>query len=88
MVSPVFHTQCSSDSGAAIYVDGTKVKEGSLAMGGLTNTGGVMNIGQEQDSVGGSYDASQAFAGSLYNLNMFNVKLVTVVEPFDRKTKV
>ena len=64
-----------SDSGAAIYVDGAKVKEGDLAKGGLTKTGGVMNIGQEQDSVGGSYDASQAFAGSLYNLNMFNVKL-------------
>merc|ERR1712039_505297 len=33
------------------------------------------NIGQEQDSVGGTFDATQAYAGSLYNLNMFNLKL-------------
>ncbi|KAL5272266.1 hypothetical protein ACHWQZ_G000474 [Mnemiopsis leidyi] len=48
---------------------------GNLSQGETKTSGGVMNIGQEQDSVGGTYDASQAFAGSLYNLNMFNIKL-------------
>ncbi|KAL5247231.1 hypothetical protein ACHWQZ_G019178 [Mnemiopsis leidyi] len=65
----------ASDSTSAIYVDGEKVKEGNLAQGKTKTSGGVLNIGQEQDSVGGGYDASQAFAGSLYNLNMFNIKL-------------
>ncbi|XP_063693319.1 uncharacterized protein LOC134825110 [Bolinopsis microptera] len=65
----------ASDSGAAIYVDGAKVKEGALATGKTQNAGGVMNVGQEQDSVGGGYDANKAFAGSLYNLNMFRSKL-------------
>ena len=65
----------ASDSTSAIYVDGEKVKEGDLAKGKTKTSGGVLNIGQEQDSVGGRYDAKQAFAGSLYNFNMFNIKL-------------
>lgn len=84
MVSDVFLEQqrwyhlCftrASDSGAAIYVDGAKIKEGALANGQANPAGGVLNIGQEQDSVGGRFDENQAFAGSLYNLNMFNIKL-------------
>merc|ERR1712176_1115550 len=65
----------ASDSGAAIYIDGAKVKEGALASGKAVKKGGMLNIGQEQDSVGGRFDKDQAFAGSLYNLNMFNLKL-------------
>ena len=64
-----------TDGAAAIYVDGAKVKEGTLAAGQTKKAGGVLNIGQEQDAVGGRFDANQAFAGSLYNLNMFNIKL-------------
>ena len=65
----------ATDSESAIYVDGNKVKEGDLAKGQKKVAGGILNIGQEQDSVGGRYELSQAFAGSLYNLNMFNIKL-------------
>ena len=65
----------ATDGSAAIYVDGAKVKEGtSVAAGKTTPAGGVMNIGQEQDSVGGRYDATQACAVSLDNLNTFNIK--------------
>lgn len=65
----------SGDNSSAIYVDGERVKEGAIAVGDTKTGGGIMNIGQEQDSVGGKYDASQAFAGSLYNFNMFSVQL-------------
>ena len=44
---------------------GKKVKEGALATGKTQKAGGVMNVAQEQDSVGGGYEAKQAFAGSI-----------------------
>ncbi|KAG7486754.1 hypothetical protein JOB18_037969 [Solea senegalensis] len=36
---------------------------------------GVLVLGQEQDSLGGGFDATQAFVGELANLNMWNRKL-------------
>ncbi|KAL5256123.1 hypothetical protein ACHWQZ_G011362 [Mnemiopsis leidyi] len=65
----------ASDSTAVIYVDGEKVKEEELAKGSKKTSDGLINIGQEQDEVGGGYSIDQTFAGSLYNLNMFNIKL-------------
>ena len=46
-------------------MDGAKVKEGALATGKTQKAGGVMNVAQEQDSVGRGYDANQVFAGSI-----------------------
>ena len=40
-------------------------------------TGGTLVIGQEQDSVGGSYDLAESFAGHLYQLNVFNKELTS-----------
>ena len=34
--------------------------------------GGVLILGQEQDSLGGSFDASQCFIGELTGVNIWN----------------
>ena len=34
--------------------------------------GGVLVLGQEQDSVGGSFDANQSFIGEMAGVNMWD----------------
>lgn len=55
------------------YVDGTEVQCGTIGQGGslVIDPGGLI-IGQEQDALGGSFDANQAWDGLLDELIIFN----------------
>ena len=66
-----------SESGsAAISVDGEiKAVKENVKKGGVIKAGGNLVIGQEQDSVGGKFDASQAFLGRLYKINVWGYAL-------------
>ncbi|CAL9700879.1 unnamed protein product [Knipowitschia caucasica] len=46
---------------------------------------GVLVLGQEQDTLGGGFDATQAYVGELANLNIWNRKL-TVAEIYNLAT--
>lgn len=65
----------AGNNGWAIYVDGKQAETGPVTGIKHVKSGGLMNIGQEQDVLGGGFDANQSFAGSLYNLNIFSWKL-------------
>ncbi|XP_078571557.1 uncharacterized protein LOC144859143 [Branchiostoma floridae x Branchiostoma japonicum] len=56
-----------------VYVDGKRMGSGSgLSKGGKVSTGGTWILGQDQDTVGGGFDASQAFIGDLSQVNLWN----------------
>ena len=56
-----------------IYKDGVSEAKGSrLKAGHVTNTNGILIFGQEQDSFGGGFDATQNYIGELTDLNMWN----------------
>ena len=38
----------------------------------MINTNGILVIGQEQDSFGGRFDATQSYVGELTDLNIWN----------------
>ena len=59
-----------------IYVNGS-LKYTSNVLQGYFPGGGVWIIGQEQDEVGGGFDAVQAFGGELTELNVWDRVLST-----------
>ena len=66
-----------SESGVAVIsIDGEAVatKE-NLKKGESLRAGGNLVIGQEQDNVEGGFDASQAYVGELYNINVWDYAL-------------
>merc|ERR1711937_248766 len=65
----------SSDSGTVVYLEGENAGEADISLGASVPSGGVLVLGQEQASLGGSFSRNQAFAGSIYKLNIFNVQL-------------
>ena len=72
-----WHLMCASWENKAgswkIYKDGVSEASGSgLQIGHVINTDGILTIGQDQDSHGGGFDASQGFIGELTDLNMWN----------------
>ena len=61
-----------------IYKDGVSQASGAgLKTGHVINTNGILIIGQEQDSFGGGFDATQNYIGELTDLNMWNRVLYT-----------
>lgn len=55
------------------YKDGTMAAWGVGFKTGYTiQSGGSLMLGQEQDSLGGSLDASQSLQGMLTNVNLWN----------------
>lgn len=53
--------------------DGVLRRQGTGLKTGYTITGGgSLVLGQEQDSVGGGFDANQSFQGSLTNVNVWS----------------
>lgn len=73
----VWHFMCASWENKAgswnIYKDGVSEASGSgLKTGQVIKTDGILTIGQDQDSSGGDFDASQGFIGELTDLNMWN----------------
>ena len=62
---------------AIIYKDGLQSGKSNINKGHVIRGGGSLIIGQEQDSVGGGFDANQCFLGRLTGINMWN----TLLEP-------
>ena len=55
------------------YKDGALQSSGSgLKRGYVIKTNGILIVGQEQDSFGGRFDASQSYIGELTDLNIWN----------------
>lgn len=60
------------------YVDGSmKRVKTEFESGAVIRGGGVLILGQEQDSLGGSFEAPQSLAGLLSHVNMWNFVLRT-----------
>ncbi|KAL5249263.1 hypothetical protein ACHWQZ_G018200 [Mnemiopsis leidyi] len=70
-------TAWDSESGVAtISVNGeVKATKENYQKGEKIRGGGYLVIGQEQDSLGGNFDANQAFVGKIYNLNIWDYGL-------------
>ena len=64
-----------TSSTADIYHNGRKTGSISTPSGRRLTTNGNVVLGQDQDSVGGSFETSQVFGGELQKLNMFSKKL-------------
>ena len=47
----------------------------NLGKGRVINPGGILILGQEQDSFGGEFSHSQSLQGMLSNVNIWNVSL-------------
>ena len=55
------------------YKDGTLTSSGSgLKKGYVIRSTGTLVIGQDQDSVGGTFDVNQCYIGELSDLNVWN----------------
>ena len=60
------------------YIDGAlKRAKTGFKSGAVIKGGGVVVIGQDQDSLGGSFDVLQSFAGLLSHVNVWNFVLRT-----------
>ena len=56
-------------------MNGEEAANKTTTSGRKLNTGGVLVLGQDQDSPGGGFDAKQAFSGDLYKLVVLNKKM-------------
>merc|ERR1711937_823103 len=65
-----------SSSGSVIMVNGEVAgSEDGVKAGASVRAGGNLVLGQEQDSVGGTFDATQSYQGDMYNVNVWNYAL-------------
>ena len=61
-----------------LYKDGVVVAKGTgLKTGQVLKKGGSIMLGQEQDSLGGGFDAKQRFIGMMTNVNVWDHVLST-----------
>ncbi|XP_078678988.1 uncharacterized protein LOC144914705 isoform X3 [Branchiostoma floridae x Branchiostoma belcheri] len=72
-----WHTVCttwrSSDGAWQLYADGVLTDSGSgFNVGGSVRTGGTWILGQDQDVVGGRFEAHQSFIGELSEVNLWD----------------
>ncbi|KAI8486745.1 hypothetical protein Bbelb_354930 [Branchiostoma belcheri] len=72
-----WHTICttwrSSDGAWQLYTDGVLRDSGSgFKVGGRVRRGGTWILGQDQDEVGGGFNAEQAFTGELSEVNLWD----------------
>ncbi|XP_078685002.1 uncharacterized protein LOC144918280 isoform X4 [Branchiostoma floridae x Branchiostoma belcheri] len=72
-----WHTICttwrSSDGSWQLYTDGVLRDSGSgFKVGGRVRRGGTWILGQDQDEVGGGFNAKQAFTGELSEVNLWD----------------
>ncbi|KAJ7377522.1 Neuronal pentraxin-1 [Desmophyllum pertusum] len=67
----------SGDNGYyEFFKDGVSVGSGSgFYKGGHITSGGPTMIGQDQDTVGGGFDAAQAFVGDVAQVNVWDTVL-------------
>ncbi len=68
-----------SDGGLNVYQDGVNVYSNTLAAGTPIVTGGSLVIGQEQDSVGGTFDAAQSVIGYVDELVILNTNVSSTI---------
>lgn len=73
----IWHHVCttweSTNGSWKVYKDGSVQARGSqLKSGYKTKTNGILIVGQEQDSFGGSFDPNQNYVGELTGLNIWN----------------
>ncbi|MCD4733987.1 DUF2341 domain-containing protein, partial [bacterium] len=64
-----------SDGSVDCYIDATLVGTGSLPSGALTVDSGGLIIAQDQDNVGGGFEAYQAFGGIIDELAIYSRSL-------------
>jgi len=57
------------------FLNGTLVKSHMASSSIAIGTGGILVLGQDQDSYGGRFDKRQAFGGDMQQLNVFSRKL-------------
>jgi hypothetical protein len=62
----------SSDGQLKFYKDGVEIATGTIAKENSLGSGGSFVVGQEQDTVGGNFDRSQAFAGAIDEVRVWN----------------
>jgi hypothetical protein len=65
----------SSSGDLKVYKDGVCEFEGTTAQGESIPSGGCLILGQEQDTVGGSFDVTQAFKGEMADVRIYNTVL-------------
>jgi hypothetical protein len=58
-----------------LYINGQKVAEEITATGRKITSGGVLILGQDQDTVGGGFQISQTFGGEIYRLQISKKKI-------------
>ncbi|XP_041068211.1 mucosal pentraxin-like [Carcharodon carcharias] len=64
---------CESAGGmATFWVNGERSIRKVVKRGGIVHVGGVIILGQDQDSVGGGFDWSQSFVGEITDVNMWD----------------
>ena len=66
-------TWSATNGGYSFYVDGQQVGTGTgLQTGYTTRSSGTVVVGMDQDSVGGGFQTSQVFKGTLQDVRVFN----------------
>ncbi|KAL5262136.1 hypothetical protein ACHWQZ_G007737 [Mnemiopsis leidyi] len=77
-------------SGFTLFKDGSLVDSGDLKLSAAIKSGGVLILGQDQDTLGGGFQEHQSFSGSLNELNWFKKKLTTeqVKDIFDNGKRI
>jgi hypothetical protein len=63
----------ASDGQTQLYKDGNLAYSGTLAAGNpIVRSGGAVVLGQDQDSVGGGFQSSQAFLGEMDEVSLYD----------------
>ena len=62
----------SASGSLNVYIDGASEYSGTFQQGVTLTQGGTLVIGQDQDSVGGSYSSSQIFSGTVDEVRIFS----------------
>ena len=69
----------SSDGEVKVFKDGIQIYTGTLKQGYNIINDGALVVGQEQDSVGGGFNPSQAFLGTIDEIVIYN-EVITLDE--------
>ncbi|MBL4613139.1 MAG: tandem-95 repeat protein, partial [Emcibacter sp.] len=56
----------------SVYVDGSLTDTATAQTGHPIQAGGTLILGQEQDSVGGGFDSTQEFSGTVHSFKIFS----------------
>ncbi|VAX04078.1 Alkaline phosphatase [hydrothermal vent metagenome] len=62
----------STSGEISVYVDGDLADTATAQAGNPIQAGGTLTLGQEQDSVGGSFASNQEFSGTIAEVQIFN----------------